>query len=1452
MRPITSTYLLVLGLLLLSFQAIGQVTTSFTPNAPTVPVGNNVDLELKVTNFNSIISVQFPITFQSSVLQFVSADMFGLPGFTAANYNVTAGKIAVSWFADLGSNPNGVTLPANTTLIRLRFKVLANGTAPVNISGNTSPVIELVNGNGNPVTLNFQSGGSTITGGAGGAGPLQGFKIVVNGRDVAPNSNFCIPVTVNDFDTLVSLQYAMQWDKNIIRFDSTTSYKLPFMNASSFGGNTANGTLLLSWYDQNALGVTRPDGDTIYRVCFKALGAVGTQSLLTINGNGFPAGSGGAEAYKANGTNVWTNQVPINDTVFIKQLGPSPNSPTFTADKDTVQTGGTTCVDMKVSKFTNILSAQFVITYDQTRVEFQSLQFGANPLGLSNGANFNTTVPGQIRFTWNDPTALGLDLTDGTSIFSICFKAIGAAGTSSPINITSITGFPIEVTQEPNGPVTPNLNNGSVFITNAPPPPLTLSFGTVTNINCFGQSTGAINLNIAGGTTPYTVSWSGPSGYTSTATNLVNIAAGNYSVTVTSADGQTKTLGPQAVTQPSALTVALAPNSTQNVKCWGDANGAATINVNGGTAPYTSYVWRNTGNQQVSNVQNPTNLPAGSYNVTVTDTRGCTANMSIPVIINGPASNMNVNAQKANITCHGGSDGAINVTVTGGWGNPTISWTPGAINGFNPTGLSVGAYIPKVTDAGGCEITLSAVNISQPAQPIQYGSPSITHVLCPGGNTGGITISPSGGNGAPYTVSWNSGALTGANITGLTGGVYTPVITDTKNCSVTLQPVTVNTPPPFSVMEVVTNQNGLTANGAINLTVTGGTSPYQFNWSNGQTTEDVSNLDANQYSVTITDANNCQTIRTITVAQDNPLNGSTSVVSVKSACSNDGCIKIAISPIATPPFVINWNGGTLTNVMTDTAEICNLAPGVYNITVSDAAGNSLALPSQAILNLAPATVTSSVQQTNCVTDNGFILLSPVPSTTPMSYLWNTGAGGSALVNIGRGTYTVTVTNVSSGCTDVETYVLECPPHECSAVVDSADCGNTPNGAINFSFTGADGPNYTYQWSGPNGFTATTQDISGLFTGTYVVTVTDESNDKYTCSYFVPTGSNLVITNVNELSNFNGFQVSGAAVCNGAAAVVFNGQNGNVIIQWSNGATGPNTNTLCGGPYSVTVTDALGCTSVWTDALTTPTAIAANGQGVSDFNGFNISCFEECDGTGRVVVSGGVTPYSVRWPSGQTDNVATAGGASQAINLCAGQYTVTITDGNGVSATEMVEITEPEELTIEFTTQPPSSFATCDGEILVNVPGAVGTPQFMWTGANGRKGDDALAESLCSGEQIQWVVTDANGCVIVGSQTVPYPDDGCLRVRPVLTPGQQDGKNDFLLITCIESVTNSIEIYNRWGQLVFQTDNYDNAGNAWYGTNSLGQPLPEGVYYYILRYTDSQGDQEQKGHINLLR
>ena len=213
----------------------------------------------------------------------------------------------------------------------------------------------------------------------------------------------------------------------------------------------------------------------------------------------------------------------------------------------------------------------------------------------------------------------------------------------------------------------------------------------------------------------------------------------------------------------------------------------------------------------------------------------------------------------------------------------------------------------------------------------------------------------------------------------------------------------------------------------------------------------------------------------------------------------------------------------------------------------------------------------------------------------------------------------------------------------------------------------------------------------------------------------------------------------------------------------------------------------------------------------------------------------------------------SGGFTQAVNLCGGDYTVTITDNLGATKVYAVPLPDPEEISITFASVEPTDFTSCDGEFIAEAPTAVAPITYTWSSNLGRSGNSQRAEGLCSGEIVTFVLYDGNGCAGVGIDTVPFREDDCLQVRPVLTPGEQDGNNDFLFITCIEGGPNSIEIFNRWGQLVFETTNYNNSSNRWEGTNKSGQPLAEGVYFYVLNYTDPiKGPTQRKGHINLLR
>lgn len=1524
MKPII--YLFTAGLLLIASQVYGQtLVTNLSPATVTAPIGNTVNLQLKVTNFNNVNSIQFPITFNASVLKFDSIFNSTLPGFNNGNYFVpSAGKIVVTWFPDPGSYPNGFSVPDNSSIFTLRFTVLTNGMSPVNLA-NTPPGIEAFADNA-PLTVNYQTGGSTVTGGSG-APPLQGFHIIANTIYIPQGMTGCMPVTVHDFNDIISMQYAMHWDKTILEFENTQGYNLPDLTAGSFGGDPANGLQLLAWSDPQALGVDRANGTKIYDVCFKAIGAPGTSSLVTINGTGFPPGSGTAEAFNAASQNVWTNDSGVTDTIFVVTGQPS-TEVTITADKDTVGVGGLACVDYKVKNFNSVISMQFGITYDSTKIQFQSIQLMPNPLGLSGPSNFNTSTSGQIVFTWNDATAMGQTLPDNTKIFSVCFTAAAPVGTLVDVKFSSLSNppLPIEIAKEPDGPITPVLNNGHVFISDVVPTvnisttgacgganvgtatatvfngtastyswsgpagPISGSQQTIsglapgaynvmviltngdtiagggsvvnsnisiptpqliiTNVRCNGENNGSIELTVTGGADPYTYSWSGPGGFTADTENVDSLAPGLYTLLVTDASGCSFTSQPYTVSQPGVLTASLV--SSQNVACFGTNSGKAEISVSGGTPTY-SYSWKSIPDDNlVSIVKNPTDLPPGTVNVTVTDSRGCTATLPNPVSITGPSSALAVATpiEKVDVICYGANQGEINLEISGGWsGNYTVNWNPVVPGGANPENIPAGIYTATVTDQGGCTLVTQQIAINQPPA-ITPGDPVVEHLDCHGDGDGSINIQVSGGNGGPHTVNW-AGGLAGETISALAGGDYIATVTDGIGCTFVLPAITVNEPDPIQyINEDVTIPDPGMSNGAVSLDISGGTAPYTISWTGPNFTsddEDIANLAAGDYTLMVTDANGCSFSKTYEVKPPFSF-----AVTTTASCGNDGCLNLVIAG-GVPPFTVSWTGtASGSGFATDnTISICTFKKGVYNVTVADNASNVFTINSVVVDGLQAALVSTTVTPPNLSFTSGSILLTPVPDTVAMTYDWTGPNGfdfdGNHPIDLDSGLYIVTVTNTGSGCTAVYSFALWPPLASSANQVVNPNCNNTANGSITLNVAGGNPP-YTFNWAGPGGFTATTQNLTGLNPGAYTVTVTDELDSLKITTITLTAQSQLAITNVNELSNYQGFQVSGANECDGIANVVISGASGAASILWSNGVTTAMNETLCAGDYSVVVTDALGCTASWSDNLTSPPGIAPTTQIVS-----SLLCHGDCDGVARVFVSGGIQPYTVKWSTGQTDQLPTAGSFSQAVNLCGGDYTVTITDKLGATQVYTVEVPEPAPITIVFDELDPQSLNSCDGELIATAINATEPFTYTWSGSLGHSGDGQRAERLCAGEIVQFIIEDANGCIGIASDTLGYPTDGCYQVRPVLTPGDQDGNNDFTFITCIEAVPNSIEIYNRWGQLVFETTGYDNGVNVWTGTNKNGQPLAEGVYFYVLTYTDPiLGVQQQKGHINLLR
>ena len=863
----------------------------------------------------------------------------------------------------------------------------------------------------------------------------------------------------------------------------------------------------------------------------------------------------------------------------------------------------------------------------------------------------------------------------------------------------------------------------SVLLTQ--PLPLQSAFVSVQNPLCFGDATGYAEIDVSGGTTPYSYIWNNSvSGTDSLATGL--LANQYYTVTVLDHNNCIKT-DSIMLTQPAAIVSDV--DVLDSIPCYGDKVGTAVVNIQGGTIPYT-YLWDNI---SASITDTAAALMAGVYyHVTITDNHSCVRTDSI-IFTEPPALTLLI-SDSVNVTCYGCSNGTATVHVNGGTPPYTYLWNnnPASTDSI-ASGLSANtSFLVTVSDSKGCSGVVSVI-LSQPP-PLQVQIFQQANISCYNMTDGSAYIVVSGGI-APYIYTWDNSPVSHDSVAGnLSANIYYHVTVTDAAGMVQIDSIILSQP--SQLIAQITDSTNVTCfgcnNGSAIITAGGGTFPYTYLWDNTPASTDTvaDNLSANIiYHVTVTDANGCVETDSIMLSQpdyfDIFISDSTNVLCFG---QNNGTAQISvIGGIA--PFIYLWD-----NIPVSHDSVAgNLSANVYyHVTVTDATG--MVQTDSIMLNQPPVlesniTVVSEIQ---CHEDSsGIVAAEAFGGTPPYQYLWSSTQSNTndTLVNISANIFhSITITD-SQFCFVTDSVLLTQPdPIELSLHAENPTCNNS-NGLAGVSVTGGTSP-YQYQWS-----TGSSSDtINGLITGVYSITVTDQHgctvHDSVTIQNF---SAGTLITTVTNVSCAN--------LSDGSVSALISGGYPPFVFTWSNGSSNATLTNLVAGVYAITVTDSLLCNYYHTDTVFAPESI------ISTIHKEDVTCHGFNDGSADLLVAGGTPPYTYLWNNGAS---------SQYIqNLSANIYTVVITDENNCMDSASVTITEPEfALSLLLEADSLSCFGVSDGKITAAISGGTIPYLCQWEGNNTTTTDSTLSGLLAGVYTL--TVTDSNNCVIIDSASIGQP------------------------------------------------------------------------------------------------
>lgn len=715
------------------------------------------------------------------------------------------------------------------------------------------------------------------------------------------------------------------------------------------------------------------------------------------------------------------------------------------------------------------------------------------------------------------------------------------------------------------------------------------------------------------------------------------------------------------------------------------------------------------------------------------------------------------------------------------------------------------------THVGSHDLFYAAYDFSTCDCALQLASAQ-TDVSCHGSCSGSASVTPLGGT-PPYVYNWLPSGGSNSTASNLCAGTYTCTVIDVLGDSVA---ITVTITEPSLLTSVITSvdlQCNSICTGSAQVTASGGSPGYTYNWSNNQNTSAINSLCAGTYSVLITDNNGCTAAQAIAIAQPSALSGVVTTTGTPCNSSFGAIDVIASGGSGTLIYMWQPTGDT-------TSTINNLPAGTYSVTITDQNGCTITLCDTVVAIGAPIASAGNVSSVLCYGDSTGSASVNASGNGPFTYQWFPSGGSAATATgLSAGSFTVLVTD-NVGCTASQIIGITQPAPIAVTASSSGDLCSTYSGSISVTPSGGVSP-YAYLWSNSQ----TTSSLSGLTGGTYSVTLTDNNGCLFDTTFVISStvAPSLTVSSLNNVLCYGDSTGSSTVATSGGATPY--------AYSWLPfGGSSANATGLSTGTYTIIVTGSDGCADTITTVITEPLPISA-------------ACFssaENCnyhDGSAFVLATGGAGNYTYLWSNNSVADTIT--------QLGAGAYSVMITDQNGcvemcsvvVNTTATVNADAGADVTIE------SGQST-----LLNGSGGM---TCNWQPADLVDCYTCFSTSAAPTQTTTFIltVTDSAGCfdtdTIVVHVEIPCDD---IFVPNAFSPNN-DGQNDVLFVrgTCI--ATFSFRVFNRWGELVFETSDQS---IGWDG-KWRGIECENAVFTYSLRghLTDATPF-EKHGNVSLVR